>query len=164
MKTIPRIGWIIFRPGFRPRGYSFVVNASITDHLIQRKQQITAMEAFAPIAALETTPEIFEDSDIMWFVDNEAAVSSLIRGAARVEDIDAVAALTTVQAAKLKSSIWFEWIDSDSNPADGLSRDGVDDEWTKQQGWDLVDLGSPDWSHIFHSARWQDMLRSVASV
>ena len=81
-----------------------------------------------------------------------------------VEDIDAVAALTTVQAAKLKSSIWFEWIDSDSNPADGLSRDGVEDEWTKKQGWDLVDLGSPDWSYIFHSARWQDMLRSVASI
>ena len=81
-----------------------------------------------------------------------------------VEDIDAVAALTTVQAAKLKSSIWFEWIDSDSNPADGLSRDGVEDDWTKGQDWDLVDLGSPDWSHIFHSTRWQDMLRSVASV
>ena len=127
-----------------------------------KPQLLNIAEAFAPIAALETSPEIFEDSEVLWFVDNEGAVSSLIRGAARVEDIDAVAALTTVQAAKLKSSLWYEWIDSDSNPADGLSRDGVEDGWTKAQGWDLRDLGSPDWAYIFSDGYWQRLLSSVA--
>ena len=75
-----------------------------------------------------------------------------------------MAALTTVQAAKLKSSLWYEWIDSDSNPADGLSRDGVTDEWTTQQGWKLHDLGSPDWSYIFESTRWTDLLASLVSA
>ena len=79
-----------------------------------------------------------------------------------MEDIDAVAALTTVQAAKLGCSLWFEWIGSDSNPSDGLSRDGVEDVWTKQQNWELHDLGSPDWSYIFESDRWQKLLSSVA--
>ena len=79
-----------------------------------------------------------------------------------MEDIDAVAALTTVQAAKLKSSLWYEWIDSDSNPADGLSRDGISDVWTTQQGWALHDLGSPDWSYIFSTTRWTELLASLA--
>ena len=35
---------------------------------------------------------------------------------------------------------WYEWIDSDSNPADGLSRDGVSDQWTMSQGWELTEL------------------------
>ena len=162
-KVIPRIGWVIFQPGKRPVGYSFVVNESITSHLIQREQQITALEAFAPIAALETSPEIFANSESLWFVDNEGAVSSLIRGAAKVEDIDLVAALTTVQAASLKSQIWYEWIDSKSNPADGLSRDGVEDEWTMKQGWELHDLGSPNWSHVFSEGYWGRLLTNVAA-
>ena len=111
------------------------------------------MEAFAPIAALETSPEIFEDSEVLWFVDNEGAVSSLIRGAAKVEDIDAVAALTTVQAAKLKSSLWYEWIDSDSNPADGLSRDGLSDTWTQSQGWNLCTGKPPLWALRAHCSQ-----------
>ena len=38
----------------------------------------------------------------------------------------------------LKStSPWFEWVDSDSNLADGLSRDGAADPWTLDQDWEL---------------------------
>ena len=69
-----------------------------------------------------------------------------------------------VQAAQLKSSIWYEWIDSESNPADGLSRDGVEDTWTKKQGWALTDLGSPDWSYVFKSDRWSKTLSSIACL
>ena len=161
LRVIPRIGWVIFVPGSKPVGFSFVVNNSITDHLRDRVQQITAMEAFAPIAAMHTTPHLFQGREILWFVDNEGAVSSLIRGAARVEDIDQVAALTTVKQATLKASIWFEWIDSDSNPSDGLSRDGVVDPWTVDQGWELTDLGSPDWSHIFADSAWAKLIREL---
>ena len=39
---------------------------------------------------------------------------------------------------------WHEWIDSDSNPADGLSRDGLQDEWTLNQGWDLAEYPYPE--------------------
>ena len=32
-------------------------------------------------------------------------------------------------------AVWFEWVDSDSNLADGLSRDGAEDSWTLKQNW-----------------------------
>ena len=35
--------------------------------------------------------------------------------------------------------LWFEWIDSDSNPSDGLSRAGLADEWTRAQGFELLE-------------------------
>ena len=43
---------------------------------------------------------------------------------------------------------WFEWIDSDSNPADGLSRDGLLDQWTIQQGWELLEFGQPEMDRV----------------
>ena len=44
--------------------------------------------------------------------------------------------------------IWFEWIDSDSNPADGLSRDGCLDVWTLTQGWEFCECPSLRWTDL----------------
>ena len=38
---------------------------------------------------------------------------------------------------RYKIAIWFEWVDSNSNLADGLSRDGAEDPWTLDQHWEL---------------------------
>ncbi len=45
--------------------------------------------------------------------------------------------------------VWFEWVDSDSNPADGLSRDGILDSWSIAQGWDLAEAPVIDWRAVF---------------
>ena len=127
------------------------VNQSITGHLLERKQQIMALEAFAALAAPMISPELFQHKEIIWFVDNESAVSSLIRGASRPHDVNHVAALSTVLYSKLDAKVWFEWIDTESNPADGLSREGLEDPWTSAQPWDCTDLGSRDWSAAFEA-------------
>ena len=148
---IPRIGWVIFDPlnPSAPKGFSLIVNESITSRLIEREQQILAVEAFAAAAAPWISPEIFSDRDSVWFVDNAAAVSTLIRGAAKPEDIDRIATTVAFQNASLRHRPWFEWIDSDSNPSDGLSRLGVEDPWTRSQNWILQDLSSMDWGALF---------------
>ena len=148
---IPRIGWIIFDPlsASPPRGFTLIVNESITSRLIKREQQILAVEAFAAAAAPWVSPEIFSKRDSVWFVDNAAAVSTLIRGSAKPEDIDYIATMVAFQNARLHHRPWFEWIDSDSNPSDGLSRLGVEDPWTCSQNWILTDLGDTDWSDLF---------------
>ena len=81
--------------------------------------------------------------------DNEAAVSSLIRGAARPEDLDKIASMASTQLAGSRCRVWWEWIDSKSNPSDGLSRVGIVDEWVKCHGIEATDLGLKDWSFIF---------------
>ena len=43
---------------------------------------------------------------------------------------------------------WFECIDSESNPSDGLSRDGLTDQWTVSQGWELREAMDVDWASI----------------
>ena len=75
--------------------------------------------------------------DVIFFVDNEAAVAACIRGASRCDDVGLIVQAIQWEALKLDCRLWFEWIDSKSNPSDGLSRDGLDDEWTVAQRWQL---------------------------
>ena len=71
----------------------------------------------------------------MLFVDNEAAVSTLIRGTSVAEDSALMAELLHALCLILGCRLWVEWIDSESNPSDGLSREGLDDRWTRRQGY-----------------------------
>ena len=73
------------------------------------------------------SPEFFVDQDVIWLADNEASVSTIIRGACQPEDINGLAEATFVMMAVLRCRLWVEWIDSASNPSDGLSRTGLSD-------------------------------------
>eukprot|EP00972_Heterocapsa_arctica_P061321 9041961-Heterocapsa_arctica.AAC.1 len=63
-------------------------------------------------------PELFHGQDLLWFVDNEAALSSLTRGTSKAEDVGHLSACTHLALMQASCSAWFEWIDSASNPAD----------------------------------------------
>ena len=58
------------------------------------------------------------------------------------------AAASCLLQAVLNVRVWVEWIDSASNPADGLSRGGLEDSWTQQQGWLLTEGAQPPWSSL----------------
>ena len=103
--------------------------------------------------------------DLISFIDNEAAVSTLIRGASRAEDCARLAELTHALLMQLNVRLWIEWVDSESNPADGLSRLGIHDPWTCAQGYSLKDVAG----HALPRARvdvfhWADELRHWGGV
>ena len=139
----PRLGWVVIRPGQRPVGFTILLGSEFLQLVLERKTQIYAAEAIAPLAAALLTPQLLQ-GDVVWFCDNEAAVSSLIRGGSRAEDVGALAAAANLRAAELGIRIWFEWVDTTSNPADGLSRDGVRDAWTRAQGWQVQEVPEVD--------------------
>ena len=89
------------------------------------------------------------------FVDDEAAASSIIRGAPRCEDVGDIVQSLHWLLLKYSIRLWVEWIDSKSNPSDGLSRDGLDDSWTLQQGWSL------DWGSL---PPWESTLRTHVKI
>ena len=136
----PRLGWVVFSPGERPRGYSMELGKEFVSALFPRKTQILAAEAVAVLTALVLAPDALRGLELVWFIDNEAALSSLIRGASRAEDVGHIAACTQLAMLDHSCAAWYEWVDSASNPADGLSRDGIHDQWTVSQGWDLTEI------------------------
>ena len=144
----PRLGWVIFQEGQRPLGRSALLPQEAMVDWLERKTQIYAAEAIVPLLALVMEPHIFKGYDVMWFIDNEAAMSSLIRGGAKPEDVGRIAAAAHILMLELHCRIWFEWIDSESNPSDGLSRLGLEDPWTVAQGWLLQEITQIPWQTL----------------
>ncbi len=91
-----------------------------------RKTQFVMAEAFAIVACLLTSHELFRYRDVIWFVDNEAVCAAAIRGTSSAADVADVVGTVACLSAKLQARVWYEWIDSAANVSDGLSRVGTD--------------------------------------
>ena len=107
----------------------------------RRVQQIFPAEAVALVIATWALHTHFKHSDVTWFIDNEAAAAAGIRGASGEPDVTAIVQAAHLLWLNLGTRVWIEWIDSASNPSDGLSRAGLQDPWTLAQNLGFVSLG-----------------------
>ena len=73
----------------------------------------------------------------IWFVDNVAALMALVKGRSDVEELEKMAELIHAMMFALSLSLYFEWVASKSNWADGISRDGSGDEWLRRHGFEF---------------------------
>ena len=134
----PKLGWVLIPPdGSAPIGHAMELPEAIWKTWSHRHQQIFPAESVVLAIATWALHPHLRDKDVVWFIDNEAAASCAIRGCSSIPEVE-----TAVQAAHilwlaLGCRVWIEWIDSKSNPSDGLSRLGLRDPWTLQQNWRL---------------------------
>jgi hypothetical protein len=132
-----RRGWVIFDGDSTPVGGTIPLKEDFLDWLLPREQQIFCCEACAGWIVPCNHEDLFRGRDVLWWIDNEGAASSLVRGRSRQFDAGSLVHLAHLKWAELGCRVWIEWINSDSNPSDGLSRAGLLDPWTLRQGWSL---------------------------
>ncbi len=99
-------------------------------------------------SALSSAREVFAGRDVLAFVGNEAACAALVKAGSSSLDADLITAFTHVLAAELQCRVGVEWVVPASNPGDGLSRDGLRDARTLQQGWRLQASSHPSWQEL----------------
>ena len=141
--SILRLGWIIFSGTTTPVGGSTVVPASILASWKPRIQQIYPGETLAVLVAIALCPSTLAGHDLLWFVDNEAAVAALVRSGTSQEDVHLLSQAVHFNLHLLNCRVWIEWVDSESNVSDGLSRLGSADPWTQSQKWCVRDFPFP---------------------
>ena len=115
---------------------------------LPRSQQIAMCELMAGPIVLWNHGSSWAGRDVIWWVDNEAVLSCLVKGTSSQGDMPQVAAITHVLLAKYGIRAWFEWVSSASNASDGLSRDGLQDMWTLQQNWVDCEAALPPWGDL----------------
>ena len=71
-----------------------------------------------------------------------------MRGTCKEDDVGSIIQAIHWELHKLGARAWFEWVDTDANCSDGLSRDGLNDEWTLAQPWDISWAMPPPWENI----------------
>jgi hypothetical protein len=138
-----RLGWVIFPSGGIPLGGTTVVPQEVIATWRPRQQQIYPGETLAAVVVPALAAEPLASQSILWFIDNEAAAAALIRASTSEADVLTMVQQAHLQFSRLQARTWFEWIDSESNPADGLSRDGLHDTWTSSQPWKLQEFPFP---------------------
>ena len=134
---VAKCGWVVFPPQRRPIGQSVTIPAEWIAAWEPRETQIFAAEVFCSLLVPFNLPHFFRGQDVLLFIDNEAAAAAIIRGSSSSVDVDSIVQISSIVLLHLEARLWVEWINSDSNPSDGLSRDGLADEWSLAQGWEL---------------------------
>ena len=127
--TPPRFGWLFLEPD----------GAKVVSRWLPREQQVTCAEALAPLIALHHSATRLANRQVLWFVDDLGAMSSLVRESARPEDVGHNASMHTTLAAQLSAQIWYEGVDGASIPSDDLSKCGcrlpaLKAEWLASSG------------------------------
>ena len=129
--------------------YACAIDApmEVVNSLAIRKTQIIPLELIAAAGTLTTYAKQLEGRDVIFFIDNQSVCGALAKGTSRSRDIQNLTTAWHFLALKLRCRIWIEWVPSESNPADMLSREysapfvpsssKVDDmlipEWTNQE-------------------------------
>ena len=89
----------------------------------KQEQHINALELLALVAVVWTCGEqILRDRQVLFFIDNTAALSAAVRGCAKSPHLSALSNTLHLSLACLKCQPWYEWVPSDANPADIPSR------------------------------------------
>ena len=94
------------------------------------RHDIFEIEAIGPLIALCTWPGVIAGALWMHFIDNDAALSVMVRGSGTVHSADIIAGMVWDRVAFLQCRPWFERVESAANPVDGLSRGKLDGAWS----------------------------------
>ena len=133
-----RIGFVCFpADGSQPVGMSVDVPDLVLGGFQVRQTQINACETLAGVIVPTNAAALLRGQDVIWYVDNQTACQILMKGSSSVADLCVLSAITQLLLTRLGCRVYYEYIESDANPSDGLSRDGLDDEWTQKQRWQL---------------------------
>ena len=143
-----RLGFVVFpADGAQPKGFSADIGEDILDRFQVRKTQIVPCEALLGVVVPANCSDFLAGRDVIWYVDSQPACQLLMKGSSSVPDLCIIAALTQLLLARMGSRVYWEWVESDANASDGLSRAGLHDAWSLQQGWLLAPVHLPDILH-----------------
>ena len=131
----PGLGFILQHPGLaQTLGGAASVQADVLHAFRDRQTQIMEMLAVLQCFVMFYDTGL-ENRDVILLCDNQAVSSCLIKGACSTVDITVMVEACHLLWARMNLRVWVEYVPSDDNPTDGLSRQGLSEEWTSRQPW-----------------------------
>ena len=112
-----RLGWVLFtKNAATPMGYWYDISASLLQDW-ELTHPFMTVEAFAVLTAIWQHRDLLTGKDVIFFIDNEAAASAMIKGDSRLPQVGTMAMCVQLLLIRYNIAVWFEWVDSDSNLA-----------------------------------------------
>ena len=114
-----------------------------------RAKQIAALELLWAVLCVIMWSPLLRGAYVTLYEDNESARCGLLRGLSKQTDLNFMLALFWTQTAKEQTRFWFDCVASADNPADCLTRRGVD---STHLAGAVDDSSRLDWSGFFKTA------------
>ena len=89
------------------------------------KTYIAQLETLAAMSVYFTYPELFVGRKVNHFIDNTVALSALVHGYSGKRDLAKMVNAFFLQAAGLRTSVYFDYVPSKANIADLPSRGAI---------------------------------------
>ena len=117
---------------------------SFPGHLCPRLTQIAVGKIFAVMLAFKFALEAFRECSSISFIDNLGVLHTIVNGTSPQLDLGAFAQGLHFKLAQLKADVWWEYVPSPSNIADGGSRkEGVNCPLAATAGIKLAEIACP---------------------
>jgi hypothetical protein len=106
------------------------------------------------IATLWDLRATVRERRILWLLDNSASLHSLVKGTSGNEHLCRAVELFHMFCFWFKVHVWFEFVDSESNFSDGISRELGNDPF-------CAEMGVTPRECVVHAWMWQEPLAQV---
>ena len=108
-----------------------------------RSTQIIAAELLTPLVCFFHEWRQLRGALVTAYIDNMSGLCMLVSGTARARDLSACSFATHLGLTLLGCRVWWEYVDSAANSADGGSRNGVLDAHAAALGFALRRVALP---------------------
>ncbi len=106
---------------------------------------IALVEQAAIILGISHFRAKLRNRDAVWYEDNAVVLAGLTKGASRDPYLDIGHSAIHLSLAHLRTRIWWEYVQSEANWADGPSRHLESDEWAKLHDFQICRAEIPTW-------------------
>ena len=154
-----RLGLIVSSPRTKtPRAFTAVIPESIVLQFVPKSTHIGQAELFAALMGFASVPELYEGASIIHFVDNQSALCGLISCTSSKADSSCILGLYAVLLARCRARVWAEYVESEANVSDGVSREGLTDSMATSLGCTVETGTLPDFTDL-HAAPLDALLK-----
>ena len=135
----------------RSVGVVFDADDDLFARLVPRSTQIVAGEMIALMAQFSFFAEELRGTETIAFCDNLGVVFCAVKGDSAAIDLACMSRALCMRTLELRATVWFEYVESEANIADGGSRCGVECPVSREAGIQLREVPCPKlpiaWSH-----------------
>ena len=109
----------------------------------EAEAHIQRIECLGVLLVLLTQVETLAGRDVLWFVDNTSVLGALLKGSTADTVVHVMCEVVHLFLFQTHTSVYFEWVESDANWADGVSRQLSKCPWAATQGFAVSELPEP---------------------
>lgn len=145
------MGIIVFLHHRRPVAITCVMPETLLAQLTPKATHIGQAEILAAMMLPLYCPDEIRDQAIIHFVDNQSAIAGLVKCYSTKEDSSSLLGLYAVLMTALQATSWIEFVESEANASDGISRDGIFDLLVTKLNCEVSEKVFPE-IHNLHQA------------